>query len=66
MIGPQEKVYPDSSECIVIVHDLRDPKSCEALHRARAAWQERSHLEALDEDHFALIVRPGGALERAA
>ena len=27
------------------------------MHSERAFWQERSELEALDEDHFILVVR---------
>jgi hypothetical protein len=36
------------------------------MHSERAAWQERSDIEALDEDHFVLILRPGGRARPAA
>ena len=58
--------YFNDAEYLVVLHDLRDPEAVEALHRARAVWQERSDIEALDHDHLLLIVRPGGALEIAA
>jgi hypothetical protein len=46
---------------MVVLFDLRLPGTPERLHRERAAWQEHSDIEALDQDHFALIVQPGGA-----
>jgi hypothetical protein len=49
-----------------VIFDLRIPCIAEQLHRERAAWQECGDLEALDEDHFVLVVRPGGAQKLAA
>ena len=46
---------------ILTLFDLRIPGVVERLHRERAAWQERSDIEALDQNHFVLIVQPGGA-----
>jgi hypothetical protein len=51
---------------MIVLFDLRIPSAVERLHRERAAWQEQSDIEALDEDHFILIVRPGGAQRLAA
>lgn len=51
----------NDAECILVVYDLRDPKACRDLHTQRAAWQGCSDIAALDEGHFVLIIRPGGA-----
>ena len=56
------QLYPNRSECMVVLFDLRLPGIAERLRREQAAWQEQSDMEALDENHFALTVRPGGAL----
>jgi hypothetical protein len=60
MIRPRS-VYPNREGFeLVIFVDVRIPDVAERLHRERAAWQERGHIEPLDENHFALIVRAGG------
>jgi hypothetical protein len=59
-------LYPSDPECIITLFDLRDSEAVEQLHRERAAWQECSDIEALTEDCFALILRPGGAQRMAA
>jgi hypothetical protein len=53
--------YQSNPECLVVLFDLRSPNAVEELHRGRAIWQEDSDIEALDEDHFVLVVRPGAA-----
>jgi hypothetical protein len=53
--------YPDP-ECLVVVFDLREPHGAAELHRQRAAWAAYSDIEALDEHHFVLLIRQGGAL----
>jgi hypothetical protein len=65
MIAPRP-LYPSNPECLIALFDLRVPKAVEELHRGRAIWQEDSDIEALDEDHFILIVRPGAARRLAA
>jgi hypothetical protein len=65
MIAPHQ-LYPSIPECIVILFDLRDSEAVEKLHRERATWQEHSDIEALTEDSFALILRPGGGAQRLA
>ncbi len=55
------QLYPSSSEGMVVIFDLRLPGAAERLHRERAVWQEESDIEALDKDHFVLIVQAGGA-----
>jgi hypothetical protein len=55
------QLYPNSSECVIVLFDLRLASTAKRLHRERAAWQEQSDIEALDENHFVLVVRPGGA-----
>jgi hypothetical protein len=53
-------------ECLVVVFALDEPGALEALKQQRVAWPRYTTLEALDEDHFALIVHPGRAPEPAA
>ena len=50
----------------LIIFDVRCAKAVERLHRERTAWQADADIEALDEDHFVLVVRPGGAARRLA
>jgi hypothetical protein len=66
MESAPKPLYVSGLESIVLLFDLRSPGAAEDLHHARAVWQGDSNLEALDEDHFALIVRPGGARRLAA
>jgi hypothetical protein len=66
MASAQEPVYPSSEAYELAIFDLRIPGTAKRLHRERAAWQECGDLEALDEDHFLLIARPGGARRLAA
>jgi hypothetical protein len=65
MIAPRT-LYPSDPECLIVLFDLREPKAGEELHLGRAVWQEDSDIEALDEDHFILIVRPSAARRLAA
>jgi hypothetical protein len=60
MIRPRS-VYPHNREAYeLVIFDVRIPDVAERLHRERAAWQEHGDIEALDEGHFVLVVRPGG------
>lgn len=45
----------------LVVFDVRSPGVAACLHRERAAWGECGDIEALDENHYVLLVRPGGA-----
>jgi hypothetical protein len=65
MIAPRPS-YQNDPECLITLFDLRQPEAVEQLHRGRAIWQEDSDIEALDEDHFILVVRPGAARRLAA
>ena len=65
MIRPNP-FYTSSEAYELVIFDLRIPGIAERLHRERAAWQERGDLEALDEDHFVLIVSPGATRGLAA
>jgi hypothetical protein len=58
VIVPQES-YAKAKIAIWVHFDLRDAGAAEELHHARAVWQGQSDIEALDENHFALTVRPG-------
>ena len=66
MFAPQDQSYTKVPEYILVIFDIRIPGVADRLHRERAAWQEQSDIEALDKDHFMLIVRPGGARRPAA
>jgi hypothetical protein len=46
---------------MIVLFDLRLPGTADRLERECAAWQAQSDIEALDENHFVLLVRPGGA-----
>jgi hypothetical protein len=59
-------LYSSELECIALLFDLRNSEAVEELHHLRAVWQEDSEIEALDENHFALMLRPGGAARRLA
>jgi hypothetical protein len=64
MIAP-ETVYLNDPEFLLVVFDLREPGAAESLHQQRAVLAGFADIEALDEDHFALIFRPGWLLEQA-
>jgi hypothetical protein len=55
-------IVPDSKEITVAIFDVRIPGTAARLHRERAAWAENGDIEALDQNHYILIVQPGGAL----
>jgi hypothetical protein len=59
VVAPRLEFYPEGETEARILFDLRIPGSADQLHRERAVWQERSDIEALDEDHFVLIIRAG-------
>lgn len=65
MIAPK-KVYPKPTESILILYDVRLPRAADRFHEERAAWRERGDVEALDQNHYVLIIRPGGAREMVA
>jgi len=56
-----ESLYGDAPEYIVVLLDARIPGSAERLHREQASWGAHGYIEALDENHYVLVVRPGGA-----
>lgn len=66
MIRPEPLYPPTHPEFLIVVFDLREPDGPAELHRQRAALAEYADIEALDVDHFALIIRPGWASEPAA
>ena len=61
-----EPVYRKPTETIVVLFNLRIPGAAERFHNERSAWAEYGDVEALDRDHFALILRPCGAHRLAA
>jgi hypothetical protein len=56
-----KRLYPSSSEYIIVLFDLRLPGTADRLEREREVGQAHSEIEALDENHFVLLVRPGSA-----
>jgi hypothetical protein len=66
MGAPDCELYPEGKAEVTVLIDLRIPGAAERLHRERAVWQERSDLEALDEDHLVLILRPSEDTRLAA
>ena len=66
MVVPDCEFYPEGEAEVRILFDLRIAGSVERMHRERVVWQEQSDIEALDMDHFTLIIRPSAAVRRAA
>ena len=52
---------PDSEESTVASFDVRIPGTAAKLHRERVAWAEHGDIEAIDQNHYVLLFRPGGA-----
>jgi hypothetical protein len=65
MFAP-ETLYPNAPKPLLVLFDVSIPGVVVRLHRERAAWQENADIEAPDQDHFVLIIRPGGARRLAA
>ena len=65
MDAPIEESYRSTEQSTLTVFDVRIPGTAERLHRERAAWAEHADIEAIDRDHYVLVVRPGGARESA-
>lgn len=66
MTAPPHPLYLNHPEHLIVIFDLREPGGPSELHRQRAAWAEYADIEALDQDHFVLVLRPGWASEAAA
>jgi hypothetical protein len=58
MFAPKREFYSRGETDVRILFDLRIAGSAERLHRERSVWQVCSDIEALDEDHYVLIIRP--------
>lgn len=61
MSAPRHK-SPIEQQRLLIMFDLRHRGAAERLHREHTAWQKDCEIEALDENYFVLLIRPGGAL----
>jgi hypothetical protein len=55
-----EELYPNAPDYIVVLFDVRIPGVAERLHSVRAACRECGDIEALDHNHYVLLIRPGG------
>jgi hypothetical protein len=53
------EVYPKSGTYVLVIYDLRVPGTAVRLVREIEAWRGHANVEAVDDDHFALIIRPG-------
>jgi hypothetical protein len=53
------EVYSNSGEYILAIYDLRVPGTAARLLREIEAWRGHANVEAVDDDHFALLIRPG-------
>lgn len=53
------EVYPNSGEYILVIYDLRVPGTAVRLLRELEAWRGHADVEGVDDDHFALLIRPG-------
>ena len=60
MFAPRS-LYDDAAPYELVIFDLRIPAAVERYWSERTAWAEAANVEALDEDHTILIVRPDGA-----
>jgi len=61
MDAPIEESYRSTEERTLTVFDVRIPGMAERLHRERAAWAEYADIEAIDHNHYVLVIRPGSA-----
>ena len=61
-----ESFCTKSPECLIALFDLRYQGAEERLRREQSGWCGNAHVEELSDDHFALIIRPGGAMRVAA
>jgi hypothetical protein len=64
MFAPRS-LYADAEPYELVIFDLRVPDAVERYWFERSAWAEAADVEALDEDHPILIIRPGSARELA-
>ena len=59
-------LYESKANCLVVIFSLQYPCAEERLRREQEAWRGFAHVEELNADHCALVIRPGGATELAA
>ena len=59
------EVYPKSGTYILIIYDLRVPGTAVRLLREIEAWRDHADVEAVDDYHFAMLIRPGLASRMA-
>ena len=55
---PRE-VYPKSGTYILVIYDLRVPGTAVRLLSEIEAWGGHANVKGVDDDHFALLIRPG-------
>jgi hypothetical protein len=57
-LTPRE-VYPKSGAYILVIYDLRVPGTAKRLLHELEAWRGHANVEAVDDYHFAMLIRPG-------
>jgi hypothetical protein len=57
-LTPHE-VYSKDKASLLIIYDLCVPGTAARLLRELEPWRGHANVEAVDDDHFALIIRPG-------
>jgi hypothetical protein len=55
----------DTAASELVLFDVRIPGIADQLHKVRAIYQEKSDLEALDENHFVLLIQSDQAWRHA-
>jgi len=53
------EIYSKSGAYLLVIYDVRFPGTAKRLLHELEAWQDHADVEAVDDDHFALLIRPG-------
>jgi hypothetical protein len=57
-LTPRE-VYPKRGAYILVIYNLRVPGTAKRLRPELESWRGHANVEAVDDDHVALIIHPG-------
>lgn len=49
---------------VIAIFDFRQQGALRRLCSERSGWRGYAEVEVLDQDHAALVMRPGGAVRR--
>ena len=56
MIIPQDQFCTKVAGYTRVIFDIRKSGAADRVHRKRATWQEQCEIEAIDKDHFLLLM----------